>query len=87
MTWDSIVTITGTLITLLGMGVTIWQVTKALNYKDQIKLDIRKTNLTNIADRLKRAQARAFRYCLKFLEYYRPRCKRQGTYCRSSEKN
>ena len=56
LTWDSIVTITGTLVTLLGMGVTIWQVTKARNYKDQIKFDIRKINLTNIADRLKRAQ-------------------------------
>lgn len=53
---DSIVTLTGTVVTLLGMGITIWQTSQAKDYKDQIKFDVRKINLTNIADRLKRAQ-------------------------------
>jgi len=52
---DSI-TIIGTIVTLLGMGVTIWQTAQARSYKNQIKFDIRKINLANVTERLKRAQ-------------------------------
>lgn len=47
---------TGTAITLLGMAVTIWQASQARGYKNQIKFDIRKINLVNVGERLKRAQ-------------------------------
>mgnify|MGYP000857357580 FL=1 len=56
MTSDSIVTLTGTVVTLLGMAITIWQASQARNYKNQIKFDIRKINLANVTERLKRAQ-------------------------------
>lgn len=56
MNSDSIVTLTGTVVTLLGMAITIWQASQARDYKNQIKFDIRKINLANVTDRLKRAQ-------------------------------
>lgn len=56
MNSDSIVTLTGTVVTLLGMVITIWQAKQARSYKNQIKFDIRKINLANVTDRLKRAQ-------------------------------
>nr|WP_320048926.1 hypothetical protein [uncultured Desulfuromonas sp.] len=56
MTPDSIVTMVGAVITLLGMAITIWQASQARDYKNQIKFDIRKINLSNVAERLKRAQ-------------------------------
>lgn len=56
MTIDSIVTIIGTLVTLLGMGITIWQALQVRKYRDQIKSDVRKINLTGVSERLKRAQ-------------------------------
>ncbi|MDD2769130.1 MAG: hypothetical protein PHT19_10360 [Methylococcus sp.] len=56
MTSDSIVTIVGTAVTLLGMAITIWQASQARSYKNQIKFDTRKINITNVAERLKRAQ-------------------------------
>lgn len=56
MTSESIVTITGTVVTLLGTAVTIWQTSQARGYKNQIKFDIRKINLSNVTERLKRAQ-------------------------------
>lgn len=56
MTSDSIVTLIGTVVTLLGMAITIWQASQARDYKNQIKFDIRKINLANVTERLKRAQ-------------------------------
>jgi len=56
LTIDGIVTVIGSVITLLGMGVTIWQASQARNYKNQIKFDIRKITLTKVNERLKRAQ-------------------------------
>ncbi|MGM3161008.1 hypothetical protein ACS25C_09490 [Dickeya undicola] len=56
MTQDSIITIVGTIVTILSMVITIWQASEARTYKNQIKSDIRKINLTNISDSLKRAQ-------------------------------
>lgn len=56
MTSDSIITIVGTALTVFGTVVTIWQASQARNYKNQIKFDIRKINLANVTDRLKRAQ-------------------------------
>ena len=56
MTEDNIITIVGTIVTILSMVITIWQASEARNYKNQIKSDIRKINLTNISDSLKRAQ-------------------------------
>lgn len=56
MTSDSYVTVVGTLVTLLGMAVTIKQASQARNYRNQIKLDVRKINLVNVTDGLKRAQ-------------------------------
>lgn len=53
---DSIITITGTLITVISMCVAIWQASQAKNYKEQIKFDIRKINLSGASERLKRAQ-------------------------------
>lgn len=44
------------MVTILSMVITIWQASEARNYKNQIKSDIRKINLTNISDSLKRAQ-------------------------------
>ncbi|EAA4612850.1 hypothetical protein RY43_22690 [Salmonella enterica] len=56
MTQDSVITIVGTIVTILSMIITIWQASEARSYKNQIKSDIRKINLTNISDSLKRAQ-------------------------------
>ncbi|MGI3044326.1 hypothetical protein ACRTDM_21600 [Shewanella algae] len=56
MTSDSIITITGTLITIVSMFVAIWQASQAKDYKEQIKFDIRKINLSGSSERLKRAQ-------------------------------
>lgn len=56
MTLDSAITLSGTIFTLGGMAVTIWQTSRARNYKNQIKSDIRKINLLSVNERLKRAQ-------------------------------
>lgn len=56
MNSDSIVTIVGSTVTVIGAAITIWQASEARNYKNQIKFDIRKINLSNVAERLKRAQ-------------------------------
>lgn len=56
MTSDSIITIIGTVFTLLGTAITIWQTSQARAYKKQIKFDIRKINLSNLSERLKKAQ-------------------------------
>ena len=50
------ITLAGTTVTLLGMAVTIWQASQARNYKNQIKFDIRKINLSGVIERLKRSQ-------------------------------
>lgn len=56
MTYDSIVTILGAVVSVLGMIITIWQASQVRVYKNQIKFDIRKINLANVIDQLKRAQ-------------------------------
>jgi hypothetical protein len=53
---DSQITLVGTIVTLLGMAITIWQAAQARSYKNQIKFDIRKINLSGAIERLKRAQ-------------------------------
>ncbi|HBC8591693.1 TPA: hypothetical protein ACNPVF_000775 [Escherichia coli] len=56
MTIDSIVTFVGTAVTIIATAITIWQAKKAKDYKEQIKFDIRKINLSGTSERLKRAQ-------------------------------
>ncbi|HFX3931447.1 TPA: hypothetical protein ACIEHN_004817, partial [Escherichia coli] len=56
LTTDSMITLIGTVVTLGGAGITIWQSKEARNYKNQLKFDVRKINLTNVSERLKRAQ-------------------------------
>jgi len=56
LTTDSVITLTGTIVTLLGMSVAIRQASQARNYKNQIKFDIRKINLSGVIERLKRSQ-------------------------------
>jgi hypothetical protein len=46
----------GTIVTLWGMAVTIWQAAQARSYTNQIKFDFRKINLSGAIERLKRAQ-------------------------------
>jgi len=53
---ENIIVISGSIVTLFGMVITIWQAYKARNYKNQIKFDIRKINIANVTERLKRAQ-------------------------------
>ncbi|MHC2065890.1 hypothetical protein ACYFX5_00315 [Bremerella sp. T1] len=50
------VTVVGTVVTLAGTAVTIWQATQARTYRNQLKSDIRKFGLTTVIERLKRAQ-------------------------------
>lgn len=56
MTTDSIVTLVGTVVTVIATIITIVQAKKAKDYKEQIKFDIRKINLSGSSERLKRAQ-------------------------------
>jgi len=56
MTESDFIAITGTIITVIGMVVTIVYANKAKNYKEQIQFDIRKINLSGIVDKLKRTQ-------------------------------
>lgn len=56
MTSDSIISLTGTIVTVIAMVVAIWQARAAKNYKEQIKFDIRKINLSGSTEKLKRAQ-------------------------------
>lgn len=56
MTTDSMITLIGTVVTVIATGITIIQARKAKNYKEQIKFDIRKINLSGSSERLKRAQ-------------------------------
>ncbi len=56
MSIDSQITLAGTIVTLLGMAITIWQASQARSYKNQINFDIRKINLSGVIERLKRTQ-------------------------------
>ncbi|EJL6658661.1 hypothetical protein QXB71_003912 [Vibrio cholerae] len=56
MTTDSMITLVGTVVTVISMFITICQVVKAKKYREQIKFDIRKINLASCAERLRRAQ-------------------------------
>ena len=56
MTTDSIITIVGTAVTVIATIITIYQAKKAKDYKEQIRFDIRKINLSGSSERLKRAQ-------------------------------
>jgi hypothetical protein len=53
---DSIITLVGTVVTVMATGITIWQAFKAKSYSQQIKFDIRKINLSGCSEKLKRAQ-------------------------------
>lgn len=56
MTTDSIITVVGTVVTVIATIITIYQAKKAKDYKEQIRFDIRKINLSGSSERLKRAQ-------------------------------
>lgn len=56
MTSDSLITIGGSIITLLGTAITIWQTLQAKSYKDQIIIDTRKIKLNLVIESLKKAQ-------------------------------
>lgn len=49
------VTWIGTIITIIGTGITIWQAALARSYKNQIRIDIRKLSILRSAERLRRA--------------------------------
>lgn len=53
---SEIISIIGTIITLSSMVVTIIYAKKTKNYKKQAEYDIRKINLSNIVEKLKRTQ-------------------------------
>ena len=50
------ITLIGTVVTVFATIITIYQAKKAKDYKEQIRFDIRKINLSGSAERLKRAQ-------------------------------
>lgn len=56
MTPSDIIAMVGTIVTVLSMIVTIVYAYKAKGYKEQIQFDIRKINLSNIVEKLKRTQ-------------------------------
>jgi hypothetical protein len=56
MALSDIITIIGTIVTIISMIVTIIYANKAKSYKEQIQFDIRKINLSNIVEKLKRTQ-------------------------------
>jgi hypothetical protein len=51
-----IITIAGTLITCIGTAVAIKQASKAKEYTEQIKFDVRKINLSTAVEQIRRAQ-------------------------------
>lgn len=53
---SEIISIVGTIITIISMIVTIRYAIKTKNYKKQAEYDIRKINLSNIVEKLKRTQ-------------------------------
>jgi len=56
MTKSDWITSIGTIITILSMIVTIVYASRTKKYKEQIQFDIRKINLSNIVEKLKRTQ-------------------------------
>jgi len=56
MTSIDLISIIGTIVTFISMVVTIIYTNKAKDYKEQIQFDIRKINLSNIVEKLKRTQ-------------------------------
>jgi hypothetical protein len=50
------ITIFGTIITVIGTGVTLWQAYKVKSYSKRIAYDLRKIHLSEVIDNLKRAQ-------------------------------
>lgn len=56
MSISDTITIIGTIITVGSMAVTIYYAQKTKKYKEQIQFDIRKINLSNIVEKLKRTQ-------------------------------
>ena len=54
--YSEIISISGTIITIISMIVTIIYTMKTKNYKKQAEYDIRKINLSNIVEKLKRTQ-------------------------------
>lgn len=53
---EFLITIVGTIITVIGTGVTIWQAWKVRTYGARIAFDLRKINLSEAAEALRRAQ-------------------------------
>lgn len=56
LTPDSIITLIGTLVTIGGASVSIWQASQARSYKRQISFDLRKISLNGAVEKMKRAQ-------------------------------
>lgn len=56
MTDSDKITLIGVIVTVLSTIVTIFYAYKAKTYKEQIQFDIRKINLSNIVEKLKRTQ-------------------------------
>ena len=53
---ETIITISGTILTAIGTGVTLWQASKVKAYREQIAFDLRKIHLSEIGEFLRRAQ-------------------------------
>lgn len=53
---DMLITITGTILTVIGTAVTLWQASKVKVYREQIAFDLRKIHLSEVGELLKRAQ-------------------------------
>lgn len=54
MTTDSIITMVGSLVSVISMVVAIMQASNAKNYREQIKADIRKINLAKCTQKIDR---------------------------------
>jgi hypothetical protein len=50
------IAIAGTILTVIGTGVTLWQASKVKAYREQIAFDLRKIHLSEVSELLKRAQ-------------------------------
>ena len=55
LTTDSLITLVGTVITIISMVVAIRQASAARNYRQQIKYDIRKIELAKCAEQMRKA--------------------------------
>lgn len=56
MTPETTITLSAAAVTLVGTGITIWQAWQVRTYRQQIKIDVRKINLSGVVEALKRAQ-------------------------------